>query len=165
VTSRGSCKDLRRATRRHIPGEDILHSHRCENLKSYIPGKLYKDQQAHVLKGIQQMIMQCWNRMRSHGHIMERDSLKQGGNATCATRKLLHHSITLAFEQMPCVIYEYSLLPTTAGPTTGNSIATEVHFRMIFNSYVEHRALYTTSLYLTLSLQTHAHALSLQSYF
>jgi hypothetical protein len=25
-----------RATRRHIPEDGILHSHRCENLKSYI---------------------------------------------------------------------------------------------------------------------------------
>jgi hypothetical protein len=25
-----------RSTQRHIPGDDILHSHRCENLKSYI---------------------------------------------------------------------------------------------------------------------------------
>jgi hypothetical protein len=27
---------LTRATRRHIPEDDILHSHRCGNLKSYI---------------------------------------------------------------------------------------------------------------------------------
>jgi hypothetical protein len=27
---------LTRATRRHIPDDDILHSHRRENLKSYI---------------------------------------------------------------------------------------------------------------------------------
>jgi hypothetical protein len=27
---------LTRVTRRHIPGDDILHSHRRENLKSYI---------------------------------------------------------------------------------------------------------------------------------
>jgi hypothetical protein len=25
-----------RTTRRHIPEEDTLHNHRCENLKSYI---------------------------------------------------------------------------------------------------------------------------------
>jgi hypothetical protein len=25
-----------RSTRRHIPKDDILHNHRCENLKSYI---------------------------------------------------------------------------------------------------------------------------------
>jgi hypothetical protein len=29
--SAGGC----RSTQRHIPEEDILHSHRCENLKSY----------------------------------------------------------------------------------------------------------------------------------
>jgi hypothetical protein len=26
-----------RSTRRHIPEDGILHSHRCENLKSYLP--------------------------------------------------------------------------------------------------------------------------------
>jgi hypothetical protein len=31
-----------RATRRNIPEDTILHSHRCENLKSYMLGKGYK---------------------------------------------------------------------------------------------------------------------------
>jgi hypothetical protein len=36
VTPWGSCKALTRATWRNIPEDTILHSHRCENLKSYI---------------------------------------------------------------------------------------------------------------------------------
>jgi hypothetical protein len=28
--------DIQRTTRRHIPEDDTLHIHRCENLKSYI---------------------------------------------------------------------------------------------------------------------------------
>jgi hypothetical protein len=31
-----------RTTRRHIPEDDTLHNHRCENLKSYIKIHLYK---------------------------------------------------------------------------------------------------------------------------
>jgi hypothetical protein len=34
---------LTRATRRNIPEDDILHSHRRENLRSYIAGKVNKD--------------------------------------------------------------------------------------------------------------------------
>jgi hypothetical protein len=36
VTPCGSCKNLTRATRYHIPEDDIFHSHHRENLKSYI---------------------------------------------------------------------------------------------------------------------------------
>jgi hypothetical protein len=28
--------DTERTTRRHIPEEDVLHNHHCENLKSYV---------------------------------------------------------------------------------------------------------------------------------
>jgi hypothetical protein len=33
--------DYTRSTRRHIPEDDILHSHRLENLKSYIDSTMY----------------------------------------------------------------------------------------------------------------------------
>jgi hypothetical protein len=37
ICSSRTSVDTQRTTRRHIPEDDTLHNHRCENLKSYIP--------------------------------------------------------------------------------------------------------------------------------
>jgi hypothetical protein len=36
ICSSETSVETQRTTRRHIPEDDILHKHRCENLKSYI---------------------------------------------------------------------------------------------------------------------------------
>jgi hypothetical protein len=41
---------LTRATRRNIPEDTILHSHRRENLKSYIVSFLINEQKLSILK-------------------------------------------------------------------------------------------------------------------
>jgi hypothetical protein len=38
---RGTSGTTQRSTRRHIPEEDILQNHRCENLKSYVNQEHY----------------------------------------------------------------------------------------------------------------------------
>jgi hypothetical protein len=35
ICSSETSVDTQRTTRRHIPGDDTLHNHRCENLKTY----------------------------------------------------------------------------------------------------------------------------------
>jgi chromosomal replication initiation ATPase DnaA len=37
ICSSETSVETQRTTRRHIPEDDTLHNHRCENLKSYIP--------------------------------------------------------------------------------------------------------------------------------
>jgi hypothetical protein len=44
VLSSSETSFLTRATRRNIPEDDILHSHRCENLESYKPNKQISSQ-------------------------------------------------------------------------------------------------------------------------
>jgi hypothetical protein len=36
ICSSGTSVDTQRTTRRHIPEDDAIHNHCCENLKSYI---------------------------------------------------------------------------------------------------------------------------------
>jgi hypothetical protein len=43
VTPCDSCKVLTKATRRNIPEGAILHSHRRENLKSYLPNIIFQE--------------------------------------------------------------------------------------------------------------------------
>jgi hypothetical protein len=42
ICSSETSVETQRTTRRHIPEDDILHNHRCENLKSYITSCRFK---------------------------------------------------------------------------------------------------------------------------
>jgi hypothetical protein len=43
ICSSETSTEFQRTTRRHIPDDNTLHNHRCENLKSYEENLIYQD--------------------------------------------------------------------------------------------------------------------------